>query len=304
MTAAQVSLAELIRAGITPNADAAVAIVRALIRERSSSAASLPTTDDTPLSEDIYLAPDGTVLCGNGQRPALSDVALFLRQLLPAGAAIPGGLQYAIARALLEVDAPPFGSVEEFSSALARFERSDRGQAVRGLVEKAQTHVRTTSRPLTDRRRTTSTSFSDLRRALHEADTKLFEQQAALEALAAARPARTWNRLAVAACLSAAAAGSGAGYVLHERLVTRTPATTTAQSVGAPVSAAAHTVQPRDIVLTAPVKRSAQKLSAGTQHVTSKPGVRRASQAGSSESKGIFKRLRLQWLRKAFSGRT
>jgi hypothetical protein len=303
MTAAQVSLAELMRAGITPNADAAVAIARALIRERSSSVAPV-STDEPPLPEDIYLAPDGRIMCRDGNRPAVSDVALLLRQLLPiGGAGIPGGLHYAIARALLEVDAPPFESVEEFSTALARFEHSDRDRAVRGLVENANTKATTTSRPSTERRRATSTSFSDLRRALHEADTKLFEQQAALEAMAAARPTQTWNRLAFVACLSAAAAGGGAGYVLHAGLPLRTPMTMTSQSAGSDASTTAPPVQPQDIVLSAPVRQSAQKLTGGTPH-GSKSAVRRASHAASTENGGIFKRLRLQWLRKAFTGRT
>ena len=303
MTAAQVSLAELMRAGITPNADAAVAIARALIRERTSSAAPL-SMDESPLPENIYLAPDGRIMCRDGNRPAVSDVARLLRELLPIGAAgIPGGLHYAIARALLEVDAPPFESVEEFSTALARFEHSNGDREVRGLVEKAQSQASTTSRPSIERRRATSASFSDLRRALHEADTKLFEQQAALEAMAAARPAPTWNRLAVAACLSAAAAGGGAGYVLHAGLPMRAPTTVTAQSAGVPAPAAARPVQPQDIVLNAPVRQSAQKQTAATPRV-SKTTVRRASHAASTENGGIFKRLRLQWLRKAFTGRT
>ena len=219
------------------------------------------------------------------------------------GAGIPGGLHYAIARALLEVDAPPFESVEEFSTALARFEHSDRDQAVRGLVEKAHTQASTTSPPSTERRRATSTSFSDLRRALHEADTKLFEQQAALEAMAAARPAHSWNRLAIVACLSAAAAGGGAGYVLHAGLPLLAPLTMTAQSAGVAASTAAPPVQPQDIVLSPPGRQSAQKATAGTPRA-SKNGVRRTSHAASTENGGIFKRLRLQWLRKAFTGRT
>src|SRR5205807_3405203 len=82
---------------------------------------------------------DGTVVCTcSAATPAVSEVAILLHALLPPDTTrAPGGLRYAIHRALLEVEAPPFDSIEDFSRTLARFERGDRADVVRGLVERA-----------------------------------------------------------------------------------------------------------------------------------------------------------------------
>src|ERR1700694_4252455 len=139
MTAVQVSIAELLSKGIILNADEAVAIALELLRNWSNSPGHA-TPQDPPLPENVYLGSDGTVVFGGVQLPAASEVALFLRQLLPIRTAgIPGGLHYAIARALQEVDAPPFDSVEDFYDTLTRFERSDRAQLLLGLLERAET---------------------------------------------------------------------------------------------------------------------------------------------------------------------
>ena len=190
MKAAQVSLADLIGAGMTPSTDEAVAIARALVRERSSSTALVPTTHEPPLPENVYLGSDGSVICPTCDTPPeVSELALFLRRLLPIGSAgVPGGLHYTIARALLEVDAPPFDSAEDFSSALARFEYRDRAALLRRLFESVHASAGSGPHPFTERRRTNPATFCDLRRALQEADAQLFEQKLALEML---RPART-----------------------------------------------------------------------------------------------------------------
>jgi len=69
--------------------------------------------------------------------PSVFEAALLLQSMLPAGAGqVPGALRYAIARGLLEVVAPPFESIGDFSRALQRFERGDRRAAVRGLLNR------------------------------------------------------------------------------------------------------------------------------------------------------------------------
>jgi hypothetical protein len=50
---------------------------------------------------------------------------------------MPGGLRYAIARALLDVDAPPFDSLADFSATLGRFEQGDRRLVLRLLAHRA-----------------------------------------------------------------------------------------------------------------------------------------------------------------------
>jgi hypothetical protein len=150
------------------------------------------------------------VCTGFDVAPAVSEVAILLQAMLASAARVPGGLQYAIARALLEVDAPPFDSLAEFSRALARFEQGDRRAAVRsllgrhlmahrfasdmpsraagaaaavgsspGVVEPAAPSVgKPASRPAADRRRI-APQVTELRRHLRDADQRLFEQQIA-----------------------------------------------------------------------------------------------------------------------------
>ena len=61
----------------------------------------------------------------------------LLEAMLPGGTGVrvPGALRLVIARACaFFVDAPSFGSLEELSAALERFERGDRREAVRQLI--------------------------------------------------------------------------------------------------------------------------------------------------------------------------
>ena len=60
--------------------------------------------------------------------------------MLPQGGGpgVPGGLRYAVARALLEVDAPPFDSLQALSVSLSRFETGDRRQVLRSLMARAE----------------------------------------------------------------------------------------------------------------------------------------------------------------------
>src|SRR5262249_2093850 len=74
---------------------------------------------------------------GCAATPAVSEIAALLETLIPSGTPrVSGPLRYAIARGLLEVDAPPFDSLEEFSRTLERFERGDRTTVVRELVRR------------------------------------------------------------------------------------------------------------------------------------------------------------------------
>ena len=75
---------------------------------------------------------------GFAATPAVSEVAILLDALLTdATAPVPGGLRYAIARALLDVDAPPFDSLEDFSDAIARFEHGEAPAVVRVVALRA-----------------------------------------------------------------------------------------------------------------------------------------------------------------------
>jgi hypothetical protein len=305
MPFAQTSIAELLSTGITLNTDEAVAIARALITNRTASPAG--ESHEPLLLEDVCLGPEGTVVCrGCGETThTLSEVALFLRQLLPMGTAgVPGGLHYTIARALHEVDAPPFDSVEEFSDALARFEPGDRTRLLRELRERAQTNARFKSRPSAARRRVSSTSIDDLRTALHAADARLLEQKLAMEKPATAPPPqpRRWLGLAVAACVTLAAAICAGDAISHRFAAqSATPAT---QSLTVPTAGAVRAVQAADIVLAPPNTSSTPKQTVrSSRHVSSKTTLRNGSRAQRSTDnrKSLLKRLRLEWLRKPFT---
>ena len=90
---------------------------------------------------------------------------------------MPGGLRYTIARALLEVDVPPFDSLDDFSRDLARHEHGDRAGIVRRLLRASRLSAvgaRRYRRPIDG---TCHAPATELRRALREADARLYEYQ-------------------------------------------------------------------------------------------------------------------------------
>jgi hypothetical protein len=67
----------------------------------------------------------------------VATVADLLLTLLPPGTPdVPAALRYAIARGLEAVEAPPFGSLDEFSNALARFEKGPSRDVLRGVLRR------------------------------------------------------------------------------------------------------------------------------------------------------------------------
>jgi hypothetical protein len=91
-----------------------------------------------PTLDNVELGSDGSVSCiVRSGAPAAADLARLLETLLPPGSRVPAPLRYAIARALGQVDAPPFESAEAFATVLARFEHGDRRDVVRRLLQRA-----------------------------------------------------------------------------------------------------------------------------------------------------------------------
>jgi hypothetical protein len=206
-----VSIAELLARGVVIQPREAVAIAQELTAHFASGQSTTPLPCG-PLSPDtVNLARDGSVSrIGSDAEPGLAEVALFLHTMLGSGAKVPGALRYTVARALCEVDAPPFDSLADFSRTLARFEPGDRRAAVRELLERDEltslgsatapidssprrgvppevtVHVPPRARrwpapqapPAHDRRHVPS-QVTALRRQLREADQRLFEQQVA-----------------------------------------------------------------------------------------------------------------------------
>jgi hypothetical protein len=85
----------------------------------------------------INLMSDGTVSpAAPFERLSTPGIATLLRQLLDGTPNVPPGLLYSIARALGDVEAPPFDSPDAFLKSLARFERGERQEVVAGLVSR------------------------------------------------------------------------------------------------------------------------------------------------------------------------
>jgi hypothetical protein len=228
-----ITVTEVMSNGTTLRSAEAVAIVQKLINEPTPVTPQPPF--GPPMPHNVYLGEDGSVACRACEvTPAVSEIAIFLQTVIPQGTErVPGGLRYAIARGLLEVDAPPFDSVEAFSQALARFEQGDRSAVVRGLVQRARTEPRSLALvprrnlelvarvPMRDRRRSTPEEVASLRRELRLADVRLYEQRQALESRRTNASTGTSRRRvsSIAAGIAAGFALISSGEVMHKRKV-------------------------------------------------------------------------------------
>lgn len=123
-----VALAHLIQNGLRLEPHEAVAIVQA--------AAAAPA--GLPVLENIEVSSDGSVafITRKGV-PAVADFARLLQRLLPDDAAGTPPLRYAIARGLGEVEAPPFASIDAWSTTLRRFEAGERADVIKGALQRA-----------------------------------------------------------------------------------------------------------------------------------------------------------------------
>src|SRR5690242_21959665 len=109
-----VSLADLRSGGCVLTADEAVAIARKLIDRPSDDQRPQPPFGPLAAAR-IRIASDGSVACaGCAVTPTVAELAILLQELLDRTPHVPGGLRYQIARALHDVDAPPFDSLAEF----------------------------------------------------------------------------------------------------------------------------------------------------------------------------------------------
>jgi hypothetical protein len=168
------SIADVVASGADLQPHEAVAIVQQLITHAELEVELTPLS---PLSlSNVWLGSDGSVVCWACATtpPAVLEMATLLEEMLPRDgkARVPGALRYTMARALLEVDAPPFDSIAQFSAALKRHEKGDRNVVLRELFARAAAvdpHVVTV--PGERRRRTPS---AELRRQLREADEQLY----------------------------------------------------------------------------------------------------------------------------------
>jgi Tol biopolymer transport system component len=218
-----ISVAELASRGVDLTAFEAVAIARALIH-----AAPVPVDSATlvgpPTLSTVRLAEDGSVSCSScGIAPSVAEVAILLNEMLQqSGAKAGGGLRYAIARALLQVDAPPFESAAAFSRALQRHGEGEPQCIVRDVWNRATSRAAAPPPPHLPRpdRRHSTVSVTQLRRELREADRRIYELLNAREPNLSEgkdgpRRILPWRGLTLAGLILTAVAGL--------TIVTRTP---------------------------------------------------------------------------------
>jgi hypothetical protein len=247
-----ISLEELQTAGVSVSPQEAVAIVQSLVHTELSALDTTPPFGP-PALETVTISADGSVVCrGCAATPGVYELGILLQTLLEGTTRVPGGLRYAIGRALLEVEAPPFDSLEQFSRALERFEQGDRRTVVRGLFARAPKIQReevtasvVTPFPARGERRRNGASATELRRHLREMDRQLFEQRGATAVhvrVADEGATPRWRRAPIAAGLAAGLALVALGEYLHQQgaPVVRTPPAVVARGTGPAVSAATH----------------------------------------------------------------
>jgi hypothetical protein len=176
------TLAELQRRQVAVAPHEAVAVAQQLMHDSVGSPAARPPFGP-PSLDTVAISATGTVHCTHSDAtPSVPEVAIVLQRMLAQSASrVPGGLRYAIGRALHEVEAPPFDSLAEFSQALERFERRDRQSTIAALYARAvstapELLVQSGDEVDGERRRRTPTA-TEIRRQLRDADLRLYQIQ-------------------------------------------------------------------------------------------------------------------------------
>ncbi len=136
---------------------------------------------------------------------------------------VPGELRYIVSRALLEVEAPPFDSLQEFSADIERFERGNRTAVIASLYQRAGRSDldRDSHSPASGTRRERrhhGSSAAELRRELREADLRLYAAQSETRGRGrAGQSGRATMRAPMVACVLAGVALIAAGELTQSR---------------------------------------------------------------------------------------
>ena len=291
MTSARASIAELLGSGMTLTASEAVAIARAALAFDPARAAGSDAPSGLPLSDTIFVEPDGSIVSLHTAPPTISEVA-SLRSLLPDGSpGVPGGLRYAIARALGEVDAPPFTSPEDFSIVLSRFQTASGPSAAHRQLGRVDPGETVKARERVERRRPDGATVTNLRRALREADSQLYEQRRAADGTgrgATPRVQGDGDRLG-------RRGGDPAvhGRRDHARSVRRRRRPATEPPARFPLPATSCSTRRRRNPRSRPWFGRRSRRARATRSVP--------ASAKSTKNRGSSDRLHMQWLKKAFS---
>jgi hypothetical protein len=123
-----IALSHLLGRGVRLETHEAVALAQELLAQPCG----------IPILENIQLGSDGSAFCiSTDGAPSVASVADLLLTLLPEGTPnVPAPLRYALARGLEMVEAPPFGSLGEFSRTLKRFENGESRDVLRGVLQR------------------------------------------------------------------------------------------------------------------------------------------------------------------------
>ena len=325
--------ADILQAGVRIEPEEAVAIAQQLIATfRSTLCAEVVEPPFGPPTPDrVVLCDDGSVICrGCETTPAVSEIAALLQALLPpAPARVPGGLRYTIARAQLDVDVAPFDSIDDLSETLARYERGARNQLVIRLLQRFAASRALVPAAVVERRRLVHAT--DLRRALREADARLYLQHRAAFAeprgvvTVTPRPPRGRSLAASLACVAAGALLMMTGEHMHrlhtagalppvapptaavEPLAPLPPAasadaaTVAVQRVG---TRQASRVEPRRALQTTARTTTIPRTTSQTKvkrTTAPKPRVYPEPSPRRNGREGVLDRLRLRWLRSVFT---
>ncbi len=300
-----VTLRDLLDRGVAVRASEAVAIVQRLMHD-VTCATDAATGPYGPLAlHNVEIGGDGNVRSvETAATPSVYEAAALLQELLDASpGSVPGALRYTVGRALLEVDAPPFDSRQQFGAALERFEQGTRANAIAAL------HVRGTA-PEThaDRRRATSTHAA-LRRELRDTDLQLYAATAAPRPIVRQDHVRT-SAGPIAGCMLAGAvlivAGSATSAVRLASPAEFAPTTSerrgNASDIALPAQqAAAEPVAEPVVAVRTPTRAvsprrhvTAQRAaSARTKRPTRAEGAR--ARRSADEDRGVIARIRFEW---------
>ena len=303
------SVAEIQRAGVRVEPDEAVAIAQQLIATLRDGAPPdhVEPPFGPPTVATVVLHDDGSVACrACDATPAVSEIARLLQAMLPEGSSrVAGALRYTIAHALLDVDAPPFDSIDDLSETLERFERGPRDEAVIRVLQRIGASRALVPVPVADRRRQPQATM--LRRALREADARLYLQAVAPPAIIVTTPASAGRSLTSAvACVAAGLSLVAAGELMDSwRTIAAAPVPPPIAAPAPPVpppleiAAAAAALEPRAMAATpraATLRRPpAPQRGKRATHVSRVRNDRTRTRA--AQPRGVLDRLRLRWLR-------
>ena len=271
----------------------------------------------------------GSVVCrGCVVTPAVSEVAIFLEQLLPAGLPrVPGPLRYTIARALLNVDVRPFDSLEELSRDLARHERGSRAarSAARSPAHRVEKRLSPCPRwsaagmagesPRSDANCATPTFVYT--------SSEVYERRSRRSSIWSPPPERPRHRTlsAAAACVAVGCSLIGAGELMHRqtapglrraRIAPAAVQTAVSDEPRVPseppiAAAAAAPVLERGIIAVRDVPTGVRPPRPVARRIAAKRTVRQPvvtvqrQAAPRRSSRGVMDRLRLGWLKHAFT---